>query len=111
MTKKLDKELRLYVECAAGDCAMSLLTWRMEQDSELKYVYIESLTPDFYSKQVGILRNIWNIVRAAWFMLRGKEYQLTELIVTDPADLEKLAKFFTAAAKDSRKLHDSYDKK
>lgn len=103
------KELRLLVGCSANCHALELITWNLEQGEQFKEVFITSLTLDFYSKQDGLFSNLWKRVKAAWYMLRGKEYLLTELLITDPEDLEKLAKFFTEAATDAKKFNDSHE--
>lgn len=46
------------------------------------YAFISTVANCFYSKQDGILRTIARRMKAAWFMLCGKEFRLHEVALS-----------------------------
>ena len=52
-----------------------------DKDDVVDSVYIMTTASPFFTKQCGIFGTIKNRIKAAWFMLRGKEYMLHDLIL------------------------------
>ena len=44
-------------------------------------VYVETVVPGFYAYQGGFIKCLFRRIKAAWFMLSGKEYVLHEIIL------------------------------
>lgn len=55
------------------------INFRFEHDDQ---IYIHTFVGGFYAKQHSVFSVIADRVRAAWFMLTGKEYRLHEIILT-----------------------------
>ncbi len=65
------KDIHIHCTCGCGNGFQ--IIFRLNEDEE--FAYIDTLASGFYTKQ----RGIWEIIsriKAAWFMLRGKEYHL-----------------------------------
>lgn len=72
------KNIDLHCKCGCGDSFS--ITFRIEDDKD--YAIISTLTAGFYAHQLGFWDRIKRRIHAAWFMLRGKEYYLHEVILT-----------------------------
>ena len=67
------------VRCKCGCDEGFRIDFRIE--GEDPFVIISTVTSGFYAKQRGPIRVTWERIKAAWFMLRGKEYCLHELVL------------------------------
>lgn len=70
------------VNCNCGcDEAIQIkkLVYDVKDDDEY---YLSILAGEFGSTQRGIFRTIGHRIKLAWKMLRGKEYLLTEIVMT-----------------------------
>jgi hypothetical protein len=70
---KLFKEFNL--EC---ECGCETIRFIDYEDEDLG---IEFMVSSFYAKQEGIFWIIWHRLKAAWFMLSGKEFLLHDIIL------------------------------
>lgn len=71
------KDIHIHCTCGCGNGFQ--IIFRLNEDEE--FAYIDTLASGFYTKQ----RGIWEIIsriKAAWFMLRGKEYCLHEVMLS-----------------------------
>lgn len=66
--------------CECG-CGNGFLV-RINVEDEERYVTISTTSSGFMSKQGGICESIKNRIKSAWFMLRGKEYYLHDVVIT-----------------------------
>lgn len=76
----MKKDINIFCNCGCGNGFTFM--FRIEPDDEIDWVYISSLTFVFYSMQHNFLKTLKRRIQAAWFMLRGKEYQLHEVVLT-----------------------------
>lgn len=44
-------------------------------------VYVETIVPGFYAYQGNFVSRLFRRIKAAWFMLIGKEYALHEIVL------------------------------
>lgn len=58
------------------------IRFRFEGDDDLEYVYMNTITSGFAAHQTSFLRRMTRRIRAAWFMLRGKEFYLHDIVLT-----------------------------
>ena len=58
------------------------IRFRFEGDDDLEYVYMSTITSGFVAHQIWGLHRMIRRIRAAWFMLRGKEYLLHDIVLT-----------------------------
>ena len=81
--KGKDKHTKVViVNCNCGcDEAIQIkkLVYDVKDDDEY---YLSILAGEFGSTQRGIFRTIGHRLKLAWKMLRGKEYLLTEIVMT-----------------------------
>ena len=81
--KGKDKHTKVViVNCNCGcDEAIQIkkLVYDVKDDDEY---YLSILAGEFGSTQRGIFRTIGHRIKLAWKMLRGKEYLLTEIVMT-----------------------------
>ena len=70
----------IYVRCSCncGDC----IDMRFFIDDDEDFCYIGTSASVFYMKQDGLWGTIRQRLKAAWFMLCGKEYRLHELVLS-----------------------------
>lgn len=71
---------RIDAYCKCGCQSGFLITFRFEDDED--FAYITSVTSGFYAGQRGIWETIKHRVKAAWFMLCGKEYCLHDVVLS-----------------------------
>lgn len=71
------KNINAHCKCGCGDgmCVEFYI------EGEDPFVVVSTVTSGYHSKSRGPIRVIVDRIRAAWFMLRGKEYCLHELIL------------------------------
>lgn len=74
----MQKDLHIHCTCGCGNGFQ--IMFRFEEDEN--YAYIDTLTSGFYSEQRGIWDTIKRRIKAAWFMLRGQEYRLHEVVLS-----------------------------
>ena len=74
----MQKDLNVRCTCGCGNGFQ--IIFRFEEDEN--YVYIDTLTSGFYSEQRGIWDTIKRRIEAAWFMLRGQEYHLHDVVLS-----------------------------
>lgn len=68
------------VFCNCGCDEGFLIKFRFEYDDDDR-VYISTLTSGFYVHQCGFLEKIKRRIKAAWFMLCGKEFYLHDIVL------------------------------
>ena len=76
----MKKDINIYCNC--GCINGFSFTFRIEDDDDLDYVYLSTFASGFYAYQCKFLKILKERIKAAWFMLRGKEYHLHEVILT-----------------------------
>lgn len=76
----MKKYINILCNCGCGD--VFTFTFMIEPDGEFDYVYLSSFTSMFYSIQHSFFKTLKRRIQAAWFMLRGKEFLLHEVILT-----------------------------
>lgn len=96
-TLGLDK---IIIEC---DCTSELFSAHMfveTNDSGTPYtdVYISHSVGLWYSEQDSILKKIFYRFKVMWYLLRGKQYQFNEVIISNSYQLRMLGDFFTKAS-------------
>lgn len=72
-------DINILCDCGCDDGFS--FKFRFEYDDDDR-VYISTLTSGFYAKQHGLFDKLKRRIKAAWFMLRGKEYYLHEIMLT-----------------------------
>lgn len=65
----------------------------IEQFKSDGVVYINFLTPNFYSMQGSWFERFWKAVKLAFFILIGKEYALHTIGIEDNNKLQEFKKF------------------
>jgi hypothetical protein len=71
-----DFELR----CDCGCGKLQFTRWEDDKDFAL---FIEYFYPMFYAKQQNIFSVLVERLKFVWFILRGKEYSLYDLVLTE----------------------------
>lgn len=71
------KNINAHCKCGCGDG----LRVEFYIEGEDPFVVVSTVTSGYHSKSHGPIRVIVDRIKAAWFMLRGKEYCLHELIL------------------------------
>ena len=74
----MKKDISLLCNCGCGSGLQ--IIFRIDNDKD--YAYITTLTSNFYAGQRGIWEMIWHRIKAAWFMLCGKEYYLHDVVLS-----------------------------
>lgn len=74
----MQKDINILCTCGCGNGFQ--ITFLLNEDED--FAYIDTLASGFYSGQRGIWKTIYNRIKAAWFMLRGKEYHLHEIVLS-----------------------------
>ena len=87
-----DKDTSVIIaNCDCGcDEAIHFKRYKIDTNTPPDY-YITLSESMFYSKQDGIFKLIWNRLKRAWRALRGKEYLLCDVCITEE-DIDKLIK-------------------
>lgn len=75
----MNKDINVFCNCGCGDGFS--IKFRFEYDDD-DLVFISTLTSGFYAQQCGFVNRIKRCIKAAWFMLRGKEFYLHEIALT-----------------------------
>ena len=85
-----DKDVcTIIVNCDCGcDEELHIKRYKADDNSKPDY-YITLCESKFYSKQVGVFRLIWYRLKNSWRVLRGKEYLLCDINITEE-DIDKL---------------------
>jgi bifunctional N-acetylglucosamine-1-phosphate-uridyltransferase/glucosamine-1-phosphate-acetyltransferase GlmU-like protein len=68
------------VNCDCGCGNGFLVQFLFDTDDD--FIGISTVTSGFYSHQNKFWHRIFRRVRAAWFMLRGKEYYLHDIVLS-----------------------------
>ena len=84
-------------ECGCGNGFLVSLLF----DDEEGYVTISTTTSGFMAMQGGVLETIKNRIKSAWFMLRGKQYYLHDVIL-DKSEWKQFVKFINHIEKDNK---------
>ena len=84
------QEKTIIVTCNCG-CEDQINIKKYDYGEDDKDYYITISSGKFYSEQRGIWRTIKNRLKNAWLCLRGKEYRLCDLNVTQD-QLKQLSK-------------------
>lgn len=74
----MNHEIVTLCRCGCGDGFV--VKFRYSCDDQM-YIYLETVYSGFYAKQNGFFQAIKSRIKAAWFMLRGKEYLLHEIML------------------------------
>lgn len=75
----MNKDINVLCSCGCSDGFS--IKFRFEYDDD-DLVFISTLTSGFYSQQCSFINRIKRRIKAAWFMLRGKEFYLHEIVLT-----------------------------
>jgi hypothetical protein len=73
---------KLSIDCYCGCGVLRIVDYNTKEDRDGGYgiiYYAES----FYSKQDGIFRTLWNRIRFAFNILRGKEFFLYDIMMNE----------------------------
>ena len=70
-------EIVTFCRCGCGDGFVIKFRHYCDQT----HIYLETITSGFYSRQNGFFQIIKFRIKAAWFMLTGKEYLLHEIML------------------------------
>ena len=81
-------ENQVFLECTCG-CGVL----RVTQYKDDNMVYIEYLTPNFYSMQLTCFDKIKRALKMAWFIIRGKEFLLYDILIDDNNKLDEFKEF------------------
>lgn len=71
----------IYVKCDCGCGAAFDIAVRLDATDDY-FVAIDTLIPGFYANDWSTIAIIKHRVKAAWYMLRGKEYYLHEVALS-----------------------------
>lgn len=74
----MDDIISVNCKCGCDDG----FVFRFDFEEEYGYVTVSSVASVFYERQDGPLRILMNRIKAAWFMLCGKEYRLHEIVLS-----------------------------
>lgn len=75
----------IFVNCNCG-CEEALQIKHYKYDDEIKTedeYYLSLHAGKFITEQRGVMGTIWRRIKAAWKMLRGKEYYLSDIVMTE----------------------------
>jgi hypothetical protein len=68
----------LVAECDCGCGIIRFTDYKDDGDFLIEY-YISN----FYGKQDGVFKTIWNRIKFAYYVLTGREYDLYDVLLTD----------------------------
>ena len=74
----MQKDINILCNCGCGNGLQ--IIFRLKEDKD--FVYIDTLVSNFYAEQRGIWETIKRRIKAAWFMLSGKEYSLHDVVLS-----------------------------
>jgi len=72
----MDTEKRFFVPC---DCYCNIIAIDFIDEKD-GCLYVSNYVSSFYEKQ-GILSNLANRIKLLWFILRGKEFSLYDVVI------------------------------
>ncbi len=84
----MEQKNEFFIQCKYGCHNGLIFTWEKDEES----LWINVVESKWYSSQRGLLRRIKEKLRRLWFVLRGKEYSLFEMVV-DGDKLEEFKEF------------------
>ena len=85
------KENSFDIGCA---CGCSLMRISQYEDKEgFEEVYIEQFIPNFYALQKPGWNKFKNALKMIWCIIRGKEYTLFDIVITDKKSIVALKKY------------------
>lgn len=101
-TTKENNELIITCDCVCG----SGLLWKaMSCDDEGEQYFVSLIESSWYAKQTGRIRPYF---KRLWRALRGKEYCLTELVMTQ-TEVAELSQFLHQLTQNSINKGESHD--
>ena len=74
----MTEKVNVFCSCGCGKGFRVIFRFDDEDD----FVGISTVIPGFFAKQSSIFNIIRQRFKAAWFMLRGKEYCLHDIVLT-----------------------------
>ena len=74
----MDNNIIITCGCGCGDGFEIIFKYHDEHDC----VYLSTTTSGFYAMQDSFTKRLSRRIKAAWFMLRGKEFLLHEVIIS-----------------------------
>lgn len=84
------KEETVYAECSCG-CTILKLT--RDEDNAL---YISTYGFLFYEEQDGLWDRFVKKIKLIWSIVKGEEYHLNEIVITDKGEINCLREFFNS---------------
>lgn len=75
----MKKKNEFFIQCNCGCHNGLIFTW----EDDVESLWINVVESKWYSEQQGVLKRIKEKLRRLWFVLRGKEYSLFEMVVED----------------------------
>ena len=82
-SNKKVKQIIIGCECGCEQ-AINIVRYEDEIDNKILYDYYITVTSGlFYERQRGIWQIIKSRIKAAWYMLRGKEYLLCDVNIKE----------------------------
>ena len=86
--KVIEKKIKCECDCGCGE---EIRITKLSDEYSTDY-FIAIATENFYSKQDGIIKTIKNRIKIAFNILRGKEYRMADLTISE-ADIKLLKKY------------------
>ena len=72
----MKKDISVFCNCGCSNGFLINLRFMLYDDGD---VYIDTITSGFCAQQCGFIKRLARRIKAAWFMLCGKEFYLHEI--------------------------------
>lgn len=92
----------IIVDCESG-YGNSIKISKFTYDKD-KYYYLDIYSLDFYAKQTGIFKTIFNRLKLIFLILSGKEYRMANIVLTENDIKELTKKLKNITSKDKQVL-------
>ena len=72
----MEKDININCSCGCGNGFLISFRFLLDNDGD---ILIDTITSGFSAHQCGFIKRLARRIKAAWFMLRGKEFYLHEI--------------------------------
>ena len=81
----MKNESRFQLQCQDG---CGIIEFEYLRDERAESLYVTYWVRQFHARKIKVFRVIKNRISAAWMMLRGKEYQLFDIVIENEKIIE-----------------------
>jgi hypothetical protein len=75
------------------DCGCGIIKYTLWHEDNDEMIFIEHYVSSFYTRQNFLFGELWQRIKLAWMMLRGKEFSLYDIVISNKEDVERFKKF------------------